>query len=138
MFDSKIYSLEKENEKLKQENKNLVEKNEKLTKQVLFYKRAVDKSFRSHKDESPDLEVVTEPNEGYYQRVEESSKNKNFAKMFLMLTIFTIIVQTINVNPGASDVFNAKEATSQLNFFDIEKLTANFHQGLSPRPGRLQ
>ena len=117
--------MEKENETLKIENKCLVEKNDQLSKQVQFYKRAVDKSFRNHKEENKDFKIVTDLKEDFYERVEENQKGKNIMKTFLLLTIFTIVVQTVQINKQSQEILSGKEASGQLNFFELDGFGEN-------------
>lgn len=121
-YSSKLIDLEKENKELKTENKVLVEKNEQLTKQVIFYKRAVDKSFQSHREDMQEPKVVTDQKDEVYYRVNETSNKRNYAKAFLMFTIFTIMIQTVSIKPNGEDVFNINERTSQLNAIEYENM----------------
>lgn len=117
-------TLEKENGHLRTENKRLKEVNERLSKEVVFYKRVVDSSIKGHRNEAPDLEVVTEVADGYYQRVEEGKKGNGFVKAFLLLTIFTVMVQTVNVSGGGGEGFVREAGTARLNSYDPEGMDA--------------
>lgn len=123
-FEEHIESLEKENGHLKSENKKLREQNERLNKEVVFYKRVVDSSIKGHRNEAPDLEVVTEVADGYYQRVEEGKKGNGFVKAFLLLTIFTVMVQTVSVSGGSGEGFVREAGTARLNSYDPEGIDA--------------
>lgn len=133
-FEVQIQQLEKENCELRQENQKLRETNDKLGKQVFFYRRAVENSFQSHKTdtETKDFEVVTEVHDGYYKRVEEKQKGQGFAKAFLILTIFTVMIQTVNVAPTGQEVFNSSERTARLNSLETD-LSRTVDSGLLGR-----
>lgn len=105
---------------MRTENTKLREQNDKLTKEVVFYKRVVDRSMKSHWEDSNNLEVVTEVADGYYQRVEGAKKGNGFAKAFLLLTIFTVMIQTVSVSSAAPDGFSREAGTARLNSYDFE------------------
>lgn len=111
--------LESENNFLKSENQILREKNTSLTKQVQFYKRAVDQSLNSQKEE---IDIIIEPGEECYQRVDGNPKASKFAKAFLLLTVFTIMIQTVNSKTEPGNILNSVQNSSQLNFFSVEKV----------------
>ena len=119
-FEEQINKLEKENSVLKIENKSLKEKLGEITKQMGFYKNTIERSLTAHKEENADIDIVTEHTEdGYYRRVDDGVKNRKAKKMFMVLTIFTIMVQTLNCNTGMSGIVSSEETTSKLNFFNI-------------------
>ena len=125
-FEKKIEDLEKENETLIKKTESLTQQNNQLSKQVKFYQQAFDKTIKQQKE---DVEVVLHPNEDGYYRVERGSKGKDFMKALLMLTIFTIMVQTVNIG-GTDSILNASEGPSRLNFLDTGKInTLESHTG---------
>ena len=105
---------------MRKENGKLKEQNDKLAKEVVFYKRVVDRSIKSHWESSPELEVVTEVADGYYQRVEEGKKGKGFVKAFLILTIFTVMVQTVGVSGSGQEGFSREAGTARLNSYELD------------------
>lgn len=120
--EQKVVFLESENQSLKAENKQLREENQKLSRKCEFYERNMQASMKAHHDESSayeDLKIVTGDGE-YYQRVGSRGDNKKFMKSFLLLTVFTIVMQTIDVDFANRNVFTSGSTSATLNAYEPE------------------
>ena len=116
-FEQKIENLEKENKQLKVENGQLKTQLAEVSKQASLYSRAISNSLSTHHDYTkPDVVVVDCSDEGVYRRIEDGNKGKNVRKAFLLLTVFTILVQTVGSGTPNSSLLNPEERSSKLNF----------------------
>jgi hypothetical protein len=118
--EKKVVFLETENQNLKAENKKLREENQKLTRKCQFYEKNMHDTMNAHHEEScpdDDIKIVTGDGE-YYQRVGSRTDNKKFMKSFLLLTVFTIVIQTIDTDFASRNVFTVGSPSATLNAYE--------------------
>ncbi len=119
--EQKVAFLESENQSLKAENKQLRDENQKLSRKCDFYERNMQAAMKAHHDEgaASEIKIVTGDGE-YYQRVESRTDNKKFMKSFLLLTVFTIVMQTVDADFTSRNVFTPDSSSATLNAYEPE------------------
>lgn len=120
-----ITSLSDENTKLRVENNELKDQNVYLLKKCSYYERTL-KSFNQEtaENDNDDITIVCNQKDDTYFRVENPRDKQRFVKNFLCLTIFTVLLQIIDIDVQVNDTgFSGSQM--RLKSLDIGRVSQN-------------
>jgi hypothetical protein len=124
--ERRLVCLEKENKILKKENLELIDQNQKLSRKCAFYENNLKNTMKSHHDNESDdsyIKIVTDNNDEIYSRIDPRSDNKKFLKSFLLLTVFTIVMQTVDVDFSKNNILGGGDSSATLNAYQPKSLS---------------
>lgn len=123
----KVKFLADDNKQLKLENSELKDQNVYLVKKCAFYERTLKASLQQNEesDDSDDLKIVCDPKEEQYYRIGGSQDKQKFARNFLCLTIFTVLLQIIDIDVQLGNNGNGSSPMA-LKSVDIGRMSQDF------------
>lgn len=123
----KVKFLADENKHLKLENSEIKDQNVYLAKKCAFYERTLQASLKQNEesDDTDDLKIVCDPKEEHYYRINGSNDKQKFARNFLCLTIFTVLLQIIEIDTQVGDNGGGSSHMA-LKSVDIGRISQNF------------
>lgn len=126
-LSEKVKDLVEENDHLRHENNELKDQNAYLVKKCSFYERTLKASLQQNEenDEDQDITIVCDQKDDIYHRVESPRDKQKFVKNFLCLTIFTVLLQLIDVD-FQSDNSSSGIGQMKLKSLDIGQISHDF------------
>ena len=121
-LNDRIKVLEEENQGLKTKNLDLVEQNNYLSSRCAFFERTLKYSLQQHEGEEDeqDIDIVTNREADIYHRVEKPDKQKQSMKNFVYLTVFTVLLQIIDLDFDSSSSSSSNRNGIKLKSLDID------------------